>query len=87
MLDAQKIKEESFDHASADEAAEERKNTSNNIPVIDFNKFYELNNIEASIEACKQNSISLYYSQIIYLLNVNCWNDVQEWAKNLLNHK
>ena len=80
ILDAQKIREESFDHKAADEA---EKNES----YPDFSKFYRKSMTEAADEAAGNAGFDKQGTQPIYLLNQYCWNDIQAWAKEILSNK
>lgn len=42
---------------------------------------YELNNLEAARQACKFMKIDPAFAQVVYLLNEETWNDIQQWCE------
>ena len=74
ILEAQKIREESFDHKRADEMQKKKYK--------DFSACYGLTIEEATEKAVKQLGLDKRMVQPIFLLNVYCWGDIQDWAQN-----
>ena len=72
VLDAQRIREESYDHKAADKDSW----------AVDFSIFYRKSMLESAIESCNLNSLPKEMAQLIYLSNEYFWNDIQYWAKH-----
>lgn len=82
ILRAQKIKEDSFDYKACNKEREKwREKYPDEIPFIDFYRFYCVNDMEAAMLSCKENNIPEEFAYIIYLLNRHSWNDVQIWSE------
>ena len=79
ILDAQKIREESFDTKAANKAEKELK--APHRLYIDFSKFYKKSMQDAADEAAANAGFGECGSLPIYLLNQYCWNDIQAWAE------
>lgn len=74
ILEAQDIREESYDQKAAEAVLGEDILT-------DFSKFYRKSYYEAANEAVEKVGLDKSLAQPIYLLNKYCWNDVQWWAE------
>jgi len=75
ILEAQKIREESFDQIAADKVK-------GNL-YVDFSQFYTKTLFEASEEASCNAGFNLRMVQPIYLLIKYTWNDIQDWANTI----
>ena len=75
ILEAQKIREESYNKEAADKAKENR--------YVDFSQFYTKTLFEASEEAACNAGFNLRMIQPIYLLIKYTWNDIQDWANTV----
>lgn len=77
ILEAMRIREESFDQeAAAEIGAEER--------FVNFEKFYRMSYNEAADKAASNVGFDLRMSQPIYFLIKYVWNDIGAWAEKLV---
>ncbi len=76
ILEAQKIKEESYDQKAAEAVTGESLLT-------DFTQFYEKSDYEAADDAARNAGFDLRMTQPIYLLIKCAWNDIQDWAEEI----
>lgn len=76
ILNAQRIREDSYNH---DEASKEAQKSFSN-----FDQCYVKSLLEASNEAAEKAGFDLRMTQPIYLLNKYCWNDIQSWAEEII---
>lgn len=81
ILDAQKIREESFDSKEANKMELEI------LIVKDFGSCYTISEEEAADKAAENAGYDKRGAMPIYLLNKYCWNDIQTWAEKILNSK
>ena len=77
VLAAMKIREDSYDRKAADEASKSRE-------FVDFLKFYKKSYDEAAEEAVKNAGFDVKMSLLIYLLIKYTWNDIGDWAKEIV---
>ena len=75
ILEAVKIREESFDQAMADEMEKSKH--------PNFHDCYRLSIWEAVEKAVEQLDIDKRMVQPIYLLIQYTWNDIQDWAEKI----
>ena len=82
ILEAQRIREESFDKEAANKAEKMDLNKpKNKRGFIDFSKFYGKSMYDAANEAARNAGFDKRGTMPIYLLNQYCWNDIQAWAE------
>lgn len=74
ILNALKIREESYDYVKAEEAK----------GIIDYNQFYTKSLYESADKAAKNFGLDESMTQPIYLLIKYNWYDIQEWAKRVI---
>jgi len=78
ILGAQKLREESFDHGKAD-ALEKTE-----AEARDFTECYSLSISQAARKAVREQGFDIRMNEPIYLLCKYTWNDIQNWAKEVL---
>lgn len=74
VLDAQRIREESYDHESAKTGDK----------IVDYNKFYSKSLYDSAYEAVENAGLEESTAQPVYLLLRNCWSSIQLWADDVL---
>jgi len=77
ILDAQKIREESYDIEKAKEALNEDT-------LVDFEQFYQITLEDACDQAVSDAGYDKRANYPIYLLNKLAWNDAHDWAAEVL---
>lgn len=50
----------------------------------ELNGRYGYTHLQAVHQACKENKITKDIKPLIYMLNISCWNDVQQWAESIV---
>jgi len=78
ILLTQKIREESFNKEQADKLEQ------SDLMIKDFNKCYQISLYDAADKAARQLEFDKRMTQPIYLLCKYTWNDIQDWATELL---
>jgi len=78
ILDAQKIRGESFDHVAADKLQHSDR------MIKDFKSCYTKSMQDAADEAAENEGFDTRGSFPIYLLCTYCGNAIQDWAKETL---
>jgi hypothetical protein len=68
------------DFAKAVLEAQELQEKSFNFKTKKYKKSHE----ECALEACEKFKIDERFSTPIYLLNSDCWNDIQSWCQEVL---
>ena len=76
ILDAARIREESYDSESAEKAS--RK-------FVNFQDYYGKSIKQAVEEACIKNGIDLDMTQIVYLALDGWWNPAIDWAQDIIH--
>ena len=79
ILEAQKIREESFNKDAADEAEK------SSVQLVNLSKFYGKSMKEAADEAAGNAGFDKRGTLPVYLLCQYCWNDSQQWANEILS--
>ena len=79
ILRTQDIREESYDKVASDGAEEEGM-------VINYKQLYTLSVREAADEAAEEEGFDKRMTEPIYLLCQYVWNDIQDWAKKILEN-
>lgn len=77
VLDAQRIREESFDKKASDKAFDSEK-------FVDHSTFYQKTMSQSAQEAAVKNGFGNDGALPIYLLNEYAWNDIQFWATEVM---
>lgn len=67
-----RIRENSYNHKEA--------NKNKHDEYTDFSKYYTVNIKEAALMACNELNISTEFVDPVYLLLINAWNDILDWA-------
>jgi len=81
ILRAMTIKEESFNHEAAKLETESINRRGEFY--VDYQEFYELNDLQSIQLACKETELPEEFAYPIYL-SFRWGNDVAEWAKDML---
>ena len=76
ILNASRIREDSYDHAAAAKAIND--NIDNTYP-LDFKQFYTKTLAEAAKEACIEENVP-FLKIPVYLALHNTWNEIIDWA-------
>lgn len=86
ILDAMRIRENSFDKVAADlatadcDARKEAEPEHSSYLSVDYNTFYRKTQQQAAYEAAVNGGEPMFGS-VIYLLMANSWNDISMWAE------
>lgn len=79
ILKSQTIREESYDQEK-----EEREVILQSNSISNFDVFYTKTIMQSCKEVIANTEVEDKFDFIFYLLNKLCWNDVQDWAENII---